>query len=360
MFSSKPWFVWVTYFGLQISLTLICLPRLIKKVNGDSLKFLSIFLFAVLSVGLLFSYNIGIAFLGGVGSLYLFFLAFPLSCFAALALNVLVPSERKMNKTALTIESHSKIHLSKYKGKVFYVLSAILVFSMAASFLSYTYSIAIDYPKDRYTPRLSVSDADVLQWMHNSIDTKAVIIALSKSSYQMLCSFLPNEILPIYFGTGGPEGGSWIRNSIINSQVPEAVLNNLYRSGATHIFVSSADSGLSNSTFVLALLMKNFPITYASGEVKLYSIPTVLYEDSNYHIVTGLYDLPVKDQQFTLEEENSPVYIFNNDVQSAFWNITAMGEGTGSIGIPLLTTNSIEKANGNSSLQIEVGNGTFY
>jgi hypothetical protein len=355
MFSPRPWYVWIAYFSLQIPLIIVYLPRILGRCDRKSLKFLGSFTFSVLVIALL-SYLGFVPFLSeGVGSLYLFFLAYPLSCLAALALSMAVPTEKKIVPTT---ESHKPlIRFSLRKRKIFYILSTFLVVSMAASFLSYTYSIAIDYPQDQYAPRLSSSDADVIQWMHNSLPKDSVIIALSEKSYEALSSILPNKILPIFLGSEGPEGGTWPRNAIMESQVPEAILYSLYQLGATHVFVGSADNALQESNTTFASLLKFFPVAYTSGNVKLYDVPYVLYNDSNYHVISGLCDYPVKECGSTSDGKYSPITI-SDDEQSSFWSVRAL-EGNGSIGLPVISDDSSTKVSGNNGLKITVQNGTY-
>jgi len=365
MGSPRPWYVWVAYFGLQIPLIIVYLPRMLNKCDRKSTKFLWVFAFSVLGTALLSYLGLVYFMPENVGSLYLFFMAYPLSCLAALALSVAVARARAVpteKRSAPKIESTKKAHpipFSTHKRKTFYIMSTFLVISMAASFLSYTYSIAVDFPKDQYVPRLSPSEAKVLQWMYNSLPRDSVVMALSKTSYQMLSSILPNKILPIFLGSEDPEGGTWARNAVMDSELPEAVLSSLYQLGSTQVFVGSADyTELLKSNTTFASLLKIFPGVYASENVKLYEVPRILYEDSNYHVVSGLWDYPMKENRLTFEKDYSPITL-SDDAQSTFWSARALREGMGSIGVPILSDDSLQKINGTDSLEIDVTSGTY-
>ncbi len=103
-------------------------------------------------------------------------------------------------------------------------------------------------------------------------------------------------------------------------------------------------------------LVNDFPIKYSSDNVKLYKIPSILYSDSNYHLVSGLNGYPSKQPVF-IDVDPSPTVIFPTN-QSTFWEVTALDEGKGSIGLPVLSEDSVE-ACGNRRLMISVGSGTY-
>ena len=355
--ASNPWFVWVAYFGLQIALIIVYLPIVFRKSERRSIFFLLSFIFSIVALSVLSCLQI-VVFVSGLGAMYLFFMAYPLSCIAGIALSIYSSSSTNPPKEP-TKNKPFRIGLSKNKRKLFYtIVTTFLLLSIAASFLSYAYSVSIDYPQDLTRPRLSTSDATILQLMYNSLPKSSVIIALSENSYQMLCSILPNKILPIYLNINeGPAGGTWARNAVLESSLPEAVLSSLYQLGATDVFVSSADASLfSNSNTTFASLVNDFPIKYSSDNVKLYKIPSILYSDSNYHLVSGLNGYPSKQPVF-IDVDPSPTVIFPTN-QSTFWEVTALDEGKGSIGLPVLSEDSVE-ACGNRRLMISVGSGTY-
>lgn len=355
----QPWYVWIAYWGLQVPLVVGGLRYFLKHKNEASVQFLGSFAVVVFGAFVLFSSG-GIPTLeAGYGTHYLFFMSYPLSLLASI---VLVKLFRPMNgvkaKRQINILLFKKVSLNRNKIGCCLLL-VFLVISMSASFLSYSLSVATYYPIDGFNPRFSISDTEILQWSHKNLPRDSVVVALSRTSYQMLSSILPNKILPIFLGSEGPEGGTWARNAIMESQLSEAVLSSLYQLGATHVFVGSADyTSLLESNTTFASLLKLFPVAYASEDVKLYEVPKVLYEDSNYHLVSGLWDYPVTEQTFTFEKDYSPIDISDDD-QSTFWNARAIREGTGSMGVPILSDDSLQNINGTDSLKIEVTSGTY-
>ena len=94
-----------------------------------------------------------------------------------------------------------------------------------------------------------------------------------------------------------------------------------------------------------------------SNSVTDYEIPYLLYNDSNYHVVSGLYDYPM--QQLTYVENDPSPTVISSSNQSVFWNIVVLDAGKGSyIGAPVLSDDlSTDKVNGTNSMKIEVGTG---
>jgi hypothetical protein len=359
MFSYSPWYVWVVFFGLQIPLIAMYLPRLLAKCSRESIMFLIIFTFSVLGVASFASFSIANYFSGGSGALYLFFMAYPLSFLAALAICVSI-----LNNGESSVKNPKNIVLktvSTHRRKFFYIISTVLIVSMASSFLSYVYSVEISFPNDQNISTLSRSDADVLQWMYSNLPNDAVVIALSETSYGMLCSILNNKILPIYLNVDeGPAGGSWVRNAILESQEPQAVLSCLYQSGATNVFVSSADSTLNQSDTEFAALLNDFPLAFELDDTRLYEIPRILNANSNYQVVSGLWDFPVQQQIYSLDKDSSSAITIDLNNSVNFWSVNALGVGSGLIGVPVLTINQTSTSKlEDDSLQITVNSGNY-
>ena len=356
--ASNPWYVWVLYFGLQIPLIFVYLPKVLKTCDRKSIIFFLSFTLSLSCVALL-SYLGLVVFISGIGALYLFFMAYPLSCLAAIALSVSF-STKKISVLEIKNKLPFQTRSSRNKRKsLIYVISTFLVISIAASFLSYTYSVSVSYPQGLDGSNLTSSDAAVLQSMYNSLPEDAVVIALSQTSCEMLSSILPNKILPIYLNIAeGSQGGTWARNAILESDLAEAVLSSLYQLGATNVFVGSADlSQLSKSNTTFVSLLNNFPLKYYSTNSKLYEIPQILYADSNYHIVSGLYDFPMQKVTY-ISEDPTPTVIFSGQ-QSNFWDVLALDEGKGTIGIPILSDDSSIKVDNHESMKIEVPSGNY-
>ena len=356
--ASNPWYVWVLYFGLQIPLIFVYLPKVLKTCNHKSIIFFSSFTLS-LSCAALLSYLGLVVYISDIGAMYLFFMAYPLSCLAAIALSVSF-SAKKISvletKNKLPFQTRS----SRHKRKILiYVISTFLVISIAASFLSYTYSISISYPQDLNNPTLTSSETTILQAMGNSLPKDAVVIALSQKSNEMLSSILPNKILPIYLNIAdGPQGGTWARNAVLQSYLPEAVLSSLYQLGATDVFVGSSDiSLLSKSNTTFASLLNDFPLKYSSSNAKDYQIPYVLYNDSNYHVVSGLFDYPMQELAY-VEVDPTPTVIYSGN-QGNFWRVVGLDEGKGSIGIPILSYDTSKITEATGSMKIEVPSGNY-
>lgn len=354
MGSSRPWYVWIAYFGIQLVLLVVYLPNIYNKFDNKSLKFLSIFTLSVFVMYFFSLIPIETPFFGAYGTFYLFLMAYPLTWFVALSLDFAFSNQRKIILNPQSLLRHSV----KSKNKLFYVITTFLVMTMALSFLSYTYSVAMGYPQDKYSPRLSSSETDVLEWAYSSLPKNSVVITLSESSYRKVTSILPNKILPIFLEINSSGEKTWSRDAIIESRLPEVILSNLYQLGATHVFIGTSDYQQvtkSNSTFIN--LLQLFPVVSNSENVKLYEIPRILYEDANYHVVSG-YDYPETKIAISFEQDVSPIIISDED-QSSFWTAHAIREGKGSLGTPVLYDDTSFSFNGANSLKIKTTNGNY-
>lgn len=318
----RPWYLYGLYFGLAIPLIIGTLPRILKKCNETPMKFILSWMLSI--VGLVSFFNLFYSPYAQWArpsvfiKRYLLHMSYPLSCLAALGLSTLF---QPMARVRARINWKDRKALGKYGKRVpaikvntarvrarkirNYVLPTFLIFSIAASFLSFAYVFEYWHALGANLGfGMSSSDAEALEWMYNNLPKNSVVVALSSRSYEELCSVFSDKILPIPL----ERGSTWPRNILVKSQLPEAVLYGLDQLEATHIFVGSRDEGLLSRAHpggTLVSLIRTFPLVYSRDDTKIYKVPKYpLYEDSNYHIVSGMWNFPEWKSEEVMEQPN--------------------------------------------------------
>jgi len=121
----------------------------------------------------------------------------------------------------------------------------------------------------------------------------ASILPLSVGSYNILTNLVyERPILPIFFKFSPSWlSYSWLRDILLESSRPEAVLYTLHKACVDYIFATESDiSNLKkefpNSSFLT--MLNSFPVAYESQDrkCKVFAVPKYpLYQDSNYVLV---------------------------------------------------------------------------
>jgi hypothetical protein len=208
-----------------------------------------------------------------------------------------------------------------------YLLATFLVLAIGFSFLAYAFYNG--YYSIGGNSVFSSSESKAVQWMNRNLSEKSAVVALSQDSYRKLTSVFSGKVLPLFLdNTGGRF--VWPTSILINSSLPEAVLYTLNQLGADYIFVSESDSAsLSKSNSIMFVtLMSTFPIIFKLGDITIYDVPKYpVYEDSNYHIVSGMWNFPNVKLSGTFDETNNPLAIDSLE-QSNFWETSGYGAGT--------------------------------
>jgi len=365
----RPWYLWALYFGPALFVIIGTLPQILKY-NRLAMKFVWSWVFSLLGLSLVF-YLLHLIIPLSVWSKpavvverYLQGIIYPLSCLFALGMDYAFKqgTEGRLLVKIKIFKRLLNFSMDKKKA-VIYTFSSFLILSLAFSFLSFVYVYESYYSDAKNKgPILSSSEAEALEWMYNHLPNNSTIIALSGDSYRKLCIILSNEVLPLFIDTEGASG-SWPRNIIMKSQLPESVLYSLHQFKATHIFVSPKDEKLMSETSngkTFISIMKTFALDQSFGDAKIYRIPRYpLYNDSNYHLVTGIFNFPKYFDLFEFEETQNPVVIAD-DKQSSFWTGVGIGPGTGDLEAPSLSDDTSEKEKGTDSLKLQVVKGGSY
>jgi hypothetical protein len=296
----RPWFIWILYWGFEIPLVIGLLPLVFKRFDKTSLTLLISLLFSVLGLAILF-YIMGPTSWATPSLLtkrYLFFMSFPLGCLAALGLATLVSFIKQADYTwnirnatsRKSILNRFNFSLNKRK-LVGVMLTIFLVTSMATSYLSYAFVDEYWFANSD-SGAMPSSDANVLGWMRNNLSSDSTVMALSSGSYDRLCSILTSKVVPIFWNPDASVGDIWPRRIIMGSELPEAIFYGLNQLGVKYVYVGSEDGAfMSSSSSTFISLLETYPSAYSFGGVKLIQVPeNYLFQDSNYHIVSGMWD----------------------------------------------------------------------
>jgi hypothetical protein len=132
-----------------------------------------------------------------------------------------------------------------------------------------------------------------INWINKNLPRDADILPLSVGSYNILTNLVyERPILPIFFKFSPTWlQYSWLRDILLKSLRPEAVLYILHKVGVNYIFttendISNLKKEFSNSSFLT--MLNFFPVAYESrsGKYKVFAVPKYpLYQDSNYVLV---------------------------------------------------------------------------
>lgn len=281
-----PWYsVVCTYFVAILPLAIGGFPY-IKKTDKPFLFILS--WITSLSIGIGISYISDEMLIANFPNRYTIALALPLICLAVLSMECIGPRSILL-KLKLPARTHS---LKIYPNRVIPVLLSIMI---AISFLSFVYTHEFGLTDVNESRMLAQpSEIETYEWMNNHLEKGRTILPLSERSYSTLVSMVSDtRVLPIIrrYSPGLWFPYTWLKDILIDSVSPEAVLYTLNCLNVSYIYATEDDLAGLKEDSALKSLVSIFPIVFEKGIAKVYSVPSFpFFKDSNYVVVKSAID----------------------------------------------------------------------
>lgn len=285
--SIAPWYFYIVkYFGITLPLSIGSIPLLIRMTKKDSLFFIvSWFIGSLVIIPFIWVFPQDLP-------PYLFFtrsirhLSFPVSVIAALPLLFIFHKAFSLSKNERRKSCQRSTEVTRKILCTVLVVLLILPYTSRALLEEFLYVNG----QQQAIPEEAV---ECINWINRNLSRNLTILPLSVNSYNLLTNLAyERPILPIFFKFSSSWlAYSWLRDILLESSRPEAILYILHKVGVNYIFASENDISnlkkeFSNSSFLN--MLNFFPIAYESqdGKYKVFAVPKYpLYEDSNYVLV---------------------------------------------------------------------------